>query len=63
MSILDVRGHVDTVLVEPGVEKSSYLADYDAYLEGHIPVRFTTMYIVLKRSIPVGVKPEESPIK
>jgi hypothetical protein len=38
VSILDVRGHVDTVLVEEGAEKSTYLADYDAYLEGHIPV-------------------------
>eukprot|EP00877_Chromochloris_zofingiensis_P002229 jgi/Chrzof1/12006/Cz06g17250.t1 len=37
VSILDVRGHVETVLVSPGVEKSSYIADYDAYLEGHIP--------------------------
>lgn len=38
VSVLDVRGHVDTVFTEPGVEKSTYLADYDAYLEGHIPV-------------------------
>jgi 3-mercaptopyruvate sulfurtransferase SseA len=38
VTLLDVRGHVDTVLVEPGVEKSTYMADYDAYLEGHIPV-------------------------
>lgn len=39
VSILDVRGHVSTELVQPGVEKSTYSADYDAYLEGHIPVR------------------------
>jgi hypothetical protein len=38
VSILDIRGHVDTALVEQGVEKSTYLADYDDYLEGHIPV-------------------------
>lgn len=38
VTVLDVRGHVDTELVEPGVEKSTYIADYDAYLEGHIPV-------------------------
>lgn len=38
VTVLDVRGHVDTAVVEPGVEKSTYLADYDAYLEGHIPV-------------------------
>jgi hypothetical protein len=38
VTVLDVRGHVDTALVEPGVEKSTYIADYDAYLEGHIPV-------------------------
>jgi hypothetical protein len=38
VTVLDVRGHVDTALVEPGVEQSTYLADYDAYLEGHIPV-------------------------
>ncbi|KAF6264271.1 Rhodanese-like domain-containing protein [Scenedesmus sp. NREL 46B-D3] len=37
VSILDVRGLVDTVLVEEGVEQSTYSADYDAYLEGHIP--------------------------
>ncbi|KAG6555719.1 hypothetical protein Mapa_002957 [Marchantia paleacea] len=35
--ILDVRGHVDSYLVEEGVEKSDYKADYDEYLEGHIP--------------------------
>jgi hypothetical protein len=39
VTVLDVRGHVDTEVVEPGVEKSTYMADYDAYLEGHIPVR------------------------
>ena len=38
VSILDVRGRVDTAAVEPGVEVSQYLAEYDAYLEGHIPV-------------------------
>lgn len=38
VTVLDVRGYVDTALVEPGVEKSTYVADYDAYLEGHIPV-------------------------
>lgn len=38
VTVLDVRGHVDTEVVEPGVEKSTYMADYDAYLEGHIPV-------------------------
>jgi len=38
VAILDVRGHVDTQLVQPGVEESTYVADYDAYLEGHIPV-------------------------
>lgn len=36
--MLDVRGHVDTKTLEPGVEKSTYLAAYDEYLEGHIPV-------------------------
>lgn len=39
VTVLDVRGHVDTVLLEPGVEKSTYIADYNEYLEGHIPVR------------------------
>lgn len=39
VSILDVRGHVSTKPVQPGVEQSTYTADYDAYLEGHIPVR------------------------
>jgi hypothetical protein len=38
VTVLDVRGQVDTVTVEEGVEKSEYLAGYDAYLEGHIPV-------------------------
>lgn len=38
VAILDVRGHVDTQLVQPGVEESTYVAEYDAYLEGHIPV-------------------------
>lgn len=38
VSILDVRGHVNTKLVQPGVEQSTYTADYDAYLEGHVPV-------------------------
>lgn len=39
VSILDVRGRVDTVELEPGVEKSSYIAEYDeGYLAGHIPV-------------------------
>src|SRR5690349_14006477 len=33
VTILDVRGHVDTVLVDEGVEKSTYVADYDQYLE------------------------------
>uniref|UniRef100_A0A383W482 Rhodanese domain-containing protein n=1 Tax=Tetradesmus obliquus TaxID=3088 RepID=A0A383W482_TETOB len=37
VSILDVRGHVDSVLVGEGVEQSTYVADYAAYLEGHIP--------------------------
>eukprot|EP00775_Hariotina_reticulata_P006530 gene6530-6758_t len=37
VTVLDVRGHVDTVQVEPGVEKSTYVADYDSYLEAHIP--------------------------
>lgn len=36
--VLDVRGHVDTQLVAPGVEKSTYVAEYNEYLEGHIPV-------------------------
>ncbi|KAI5081847.1 hypothetical protein GOP47_0001590 [Adiantum capillus-veneris] len=35
--ILDVRGTVQTRVVEPGVEKSDYMAFYDDYLEGHIP--------------------------
>eukprot|EP00878_Enallax_costatus_P038546 GHUV01043858.1.p1 GENE.GHUV01043858.1~~GHUV01043858.1.p1 ORF type:complete len:116 (-),score=14.62 GHUV01043858.1:1188-1535(-) len=38
VTILDVRGHVDTVLISEGVEKSTYFADYDQYLEGHVPV-------------------------
>jgi hypothetical protein len=38
VTVLDVRGHVDTVLVSPGEEQSNYRPDYDAYLEGHIPV-------------------------
>lgn len=38
VTVLDVRGHVDTVLVNPGEEQSTYRPDYDAYLEGHIPV-------------------------
>lgn len=38
VSVIDIRGHVDTVLGEPGVEQSTYVADYNAYLEGHIPV-------------------------
>lgn len=42
VTILDVRGHVDTVMVEEGVEQSTYVADYDKYLEGHIPVRSST---------------------
>lgn len=39
VTVLDVRGHVDTVLVGEGVEQSTYVADYDQYLEGHVPVR------------------------
>jgi hypothetical protein len=38
VSVLDARGRVDTVTVSPGVEKSSYVACYDDYLEGHVPV-------------------------
>lgn len=38
VTILDVRGHVDTVLVSEGLEESTYIAEYDEYLEGHIPV-------------------------
>lgn len=41
VTVLDVRGHVDTVLVNPGEEQSMYRPDYDAYLEGHIPVSHT----------------------
>jgi hypothetical protein len=47
VSILDVRGHIDTALVEPGVEQSTYLADYDAYLEGHIPVSATASHMLV----------------
>jgi hypothetical protein len=39
VSLIDVRGRVDTVDTEPGVQKSTYIAEYDSYLEGHIPVR------------------------
>jgi hypothetical protein len=39
VTVLDVRGRVDTTLLAPGVEQSTYSAAYDAYLEGHIPVR------------------------
>lgn len=39
VSILDVRGHVETQSPEQGVEVSTYCAGYDEYLEGHIPVR------------------------
>lgn len=35
--MLDVRGHVATEEVGPGEQRSSYLADYDDYLQGHIP--------------------------
>lgn len=45
VSILDVRGHVSTELVQPGVEQSTYTADYDAYLEGHIPVRGSAVFV------------------
>jgi hypothetical protein len=38
VTILDVRGRVDSREVSPGVEQSDYIAEYDAYLEGHIPV-------------------------
>jgi hypothetical protein len=41
VTILDVRGRVDTRQVSPGVEQSEYISDYDAYLEGHIPVSCT----------------------
>lgn len=41
-------GHVDSYLVEEGVEKSEYKADYDEYLEGHIPgaVFFSWVYFL-----------------
>ncbi|XP_024543215.1 uncharacterized protein LOC112350724 [Selaginella moellendorffii] len=37
VSILDVRGIVDTKTLSKGVEKSDYIACYDDYLSGHIP--------------------------
>jgi thiosulfate/3-mercaptopyruvate sulfurtransferase len=38
VAVLDTRGRVDTVAVAPGVERSVYIADRDAYLgSGHIP--------------------------
>lgn len=43
VTVLDVRGHVDTVEVENGVEKSTYVADYNSYLESHIPVSITCL--------------------
>lgn len=39
VTILDVRGCVDTAELSPGVEQSTYKAEYGAYLAGHIPVR------------------------
>eukprot|EP00192_Tetraselmis_astigmatica_P013495 CAMPEP_0117665392 /NCGR_PEP_ID=MMETSP0804-20121206/9784_1 /TAXON_ID=1074897 /ORGANISM="Tetraselmis astigmatica, Strain CCMP880" /LENGTH=341 /DNA_ID=CAMNT_0005472799 /DNA_START=125 /DNA_END=1147 /DNA_ORIENTATION=- len=37
VSVLDVRGKVEQVQVEEGVERSIYLDLYDDYLAGHIP--------------------------
>lgn len=37
VSLLDVRGRVDTAEVAPGEERSTYVADRNAYLDGHIP--------------------------
>jgi hypothetical protein len=42
VTVLDVRGCVDAVELKPGVERSTYVASYDAYLAGHIPVGFNT---------------------
>ena len=58
--MLDVRGHVDTVAVGPGEEKSTYLADRDAYLEGHIPVSWigvclSSLVVYLAGHIPAGL--------
>jgi hypothetical protein len=39
VSIVDVRGSVETKEIEPGVEKSMYQALKDDYLHAHIPVR------------------------
>lgn len=50
VNVLDIRGHVDTVEVEPGVEKSTYVADYDAYLESHIPVSIINQQQSVTRS-------------
>lgn len=46
VTILDIRGRVDKREVESGVEKSTYVPEYDAYLEAHIPVSplFDTIY-------------------
>lgn len=46
MKVLDIRGHVDTREVAPGVEKSTYVPEYDAYLKAHIPVSIL-IYLVL----------------
>jgi hypothetical protein len=38
VAVVDVRGSVDTQVVEPGVEQSKYAASKDEYLRGHIQV-------------------------
>jgi hypothetical protein len=38
VAVVDVRGRVDTQVVEPGVEQSKYEASKDEYLRGHIQV-------------------------
>ena len=38
VAVVDVRGAVDTDLLEPGVESSTYRACRDDYLRGHIQV-------------------------
>ena len=59
--VVDMRGHVTTKLIAPGVEEALYRGARDEYLAGHIPgavyVDWTTDIIDPEDSVPAQIAP------